>query len=153
MNICWNYLDKRSATISAIKDRSNMQYIIDHTDDEIKEEQSNMGGLRSPSIDGMPHGSDPGAGEDRLIAGIDEIDVLKERYRQALEYMDWFVPAWEHLSEDERFVLENVYTADEGSIGLAICAICERFGIERTSAYNKKNRALARLTTLLYGKG
>lgn len=153
MNISWSYLDKRSATISAIKDRSNMQYIIDHTDDEIKEARGSMGDLRSPAMDGMPHGSDPGAVEDRLIAGIDEIDILRERYRQALEYMDWFVPAWEHLSDDERYVLDNVYNADEGSVGYAICAICDRFGIERTSAYNKKNRALAKLTTLLYGKG
>lgn len=153
MNISWSYLDKRSATISAIKDRSNMQYIIDHTDDEIKEAKSGVGDLRSPVMDGMPHASDPGAGEDRLIASIDEIDILKERYRQALEYMDWFVPAWEHLSEDERYVLETIYNADEGSIGLAICTICDRYGIERTSAYNKKNRALAKLTTLLYGKG
>ena len=26
----------------------------------------------------------------RIIAAIDEIDVLRERYRQAKEYMEWF---------------------------------------------------------------
>ena len=30
--------------------------------------------------------------------------------------------------------------------------ICERFHIERTSAYKKMDRALSRLTLLLYGK-
>lgn len=34
----------------------------------------------------------------------------------------------------------------------AVGNICERFHIERSSAYNKKNRALARLALLLYGK-
>ena len=151
MNIVWRYLNKRSATISAIKDYGNMQYIIDHTDDEIKAERSRMCGLGSPALDGMPHAADPGTGEDRLVSSIDEIDVLKERYRQALEYMDWFVPAWEHLKEDERYVLETYYGEDD-SMGLAICSICDKFGIGRSSAYNRKNMALNHLTTLLFGK-
>ena len=153
MNISWSYLDKRSATISAIKDRGNMQYIIDHTDDEIKEAKRKMGDLRSPAMDGMPHGADPGAGEDRLIAGIDEIDILKERYRQALEYMDWFVPAWEHLSDDERYVLETFYGDDNEYGSNVIYDIARHFNIEHTSAYKRKNRALDHLTTLLFGKG
>lgn len=102
--------------------------------------------------DGMPHVSDPSAGEDRLIAGIEEIDVLKERYRQAVEYMAWFMPAWEQLSEDERYVLETFYDNEYG-INLAVYTICEKYGIERSSAYNKKNRALNHLTVLLFGKG
>ena len=153
MNISWSYLDKRSAAISAIKDRGNMQYIIDHTDDEIKEERSRMGDLRSPAMDGMPHGSDLGSGEERLIAGIEEIDILKERYRQALEYMDWFVPAWNHLSEDEQYVLETFYGCDNEYGDCVVTIIMDRFRIERSSAYRKKNRALNHLTTLLFGKG
>ena len=38
MSIIWKYLDKRSATVDAIKDYGSMQFIIDHTDDEIKAE-------------------------------------------------------------------------------------------------------------------
>ena len=152
MNICWKYLDKRAATAEAIKDYDSMQYIIDHTEDEIKEERNKMVSLASPVIDGMPHVSDPSAGEDRLIAGIEEIDVLKERYRQAVEYMAWFMPAWEQLSEDERYVLETFYDNEYG-INLAVYTICEKYGIERSSAYNKKNRALNHLTVLLFGKG
>ena len=36
MSIMWKYLDKRSATIAAIKDYDAMQFIINSTDDEIK---------------------------------------------------------------------------------------------------------------------
>ena len=35
MDIIWHYLDKRSAAVNALKDYSSMQYIIDHTDEEI----------------------------------------------------------------------------------------------------------------------
>ena len=36
MSVMWKYLDKRSATIAAIKDFDSMQFIIDSTDDEIR---------------------------------------------------------------------------------------------------------------------
>lgn len=151
MSIIWKYLDKRSAAVDALKDYSSMRFIIDHTDDEIKAAYEKMSGVSSPQFDGMPHSHNPQAVEDRIIKGIEEIDVLKERYRQAVEYMAWFRPAWEELTEDERYVLETFYS-DVDSQTNAVYDICDHFGIERSSAYNKKNRALGKLVTLLYGK-
>ncbi len=151
MSIVWKYLDKRSAAVDALKDYGSMKFIIDHTDDEIKAAYQKMGGVSSPQYDGMPHSHNPQAGEDRIIKGIEEIDVLKERYRQAMEYMEWFVPAWNELTEDERYVLE-VFYSDADSQTNAVYDICDHFGIERSSAYNRKNRALGKLVTLLYGK-
>ena len=152
MSIMWHYLDKRSATIKALGDYSSMKYIIDSTDEKTSEIQERMTSVGSPRMTGLPSAHNPQAGEDRLVKAIDEIDVLKERYRQALEYMEWFTPAWEELSEDERFVLEEFYWGTEEYQTDAVYAICERFNIERSSAYNKKNRALDKLTLLLYGK-
>ena len=151
MSIIWKYLDKRSAAVDALKDYGSMKFIIEHTDDEIKSAYEKISGVRSPQFDGMPHSHNPQAGEDRIIKGIEEIDVLKERYRQAAEYMAWFVPAWNELSEDERYVLETFYS-DADSQTNVIYDICDHFGIERSSAYNRKNRALGKLVTLLYGK-
>ncbi len=150
MSIMWKYLDKRSATIAAIKDYDAMQFIINSTDDEIKRVHEKMTSVGSPKCDGMPRTHNPQAGEERILAGIAEIDILKERYRQAVEYMDWFKPAWEQLSEEERYVLETFYMDAEES-GAAL-TISEELNIERSSAYNKKNRALDHLTMLLYGK-
>ena len=151
MTIAWTYLDKRGAAVDALKDFASMEYIIDnHVDDEeaIREDMTAVG---SPALGGQPSGHNPHGGEARLTAQIDEIDVLKERYRQALEYMAWFGPAWEKLGEDDRFVLGAFYQRD-GKQEDAIGEICDRYFIERSSAYNKKNRALAKLTLLLYGK-
>jgi hypothetical protein len=64
--------------------------------------------------------------------------------------MNWFKPAWEQLTEEERYVLETFYMDAEES-GAAL-TISEELNIERSSAYNKKNRALDHLTMLLYGK-
>lgn len=152
MNIVWQYLDKRAAAINALKDYSSMKYIIEHTDEDIATLNEEMSSPVSPVLNGMPSTHDPKAGEKRLIACINEIDVLKERYRQALEYMDWFQPAWDALTEDEQYVLKEFYLDDEQKKIDAVYNICDRFNIERSSAYNKKNRALQHLALLLYGK-
>lgn len=152
MSIVWKYLDKRAGAIAALKDFSSMKFIIDHTDEEIKRVCENMVGLGGTALDGMPRTHNPHAAEDRIINGISEIDVLKERYRQAAEYMAWFMPAWEELSDDERYVLETIYGQENDYGANAVYAICDRFSIERSSAYNKKNRALNHLVTLLFGK-
>lgn len=81
-----------------------------------------------------------------MINKIEEIDTLKERYRQALEYMAWFEPAWAQLSEDEQYLLERAYL-DE----VEVIAICDHLGIEKKTYYMHKKRALDHLKTLLYG--
>jgi hypothetical protein len=153
MNIIWHYLDKRSAVVDALKDYDSMQYIIDHTDEEIATVHDDLSSIGSPALSDMPRGPhNPLAVENRIIAGIDEIDVLKERYRQAVEYMAWFQPAWNELSEDERYVLQAFYRSDDERQTDAVYDICDHFNIERSSAYNKKNRAVQHLALLLYGK-
>ena len=152
MSIIWKYLDKRSAAVDALKDYSNMKFIISNTDDEIRAAFEKMSGVGSPQPDGMPHAHNPHAVEDRMVKGIEEIDVLRERYRQAVEYMEWFLPAWEELSEDDRYVLDAFYSEDNEYGSSAADDIADYFGIERASAYRRKNRALAKLTTLLFGK-
>lgn len=150
MSIIWKYLDKRSGTVQAIKDYQSMKFILTHTDQEIKDARERMETISSPSYDGMPKTKNPKANEERILKGISNIDILKERYRQAQEYMEWFEPAWEELSDDERYVLETFY--DEGDQTGSIYDICDHFNIERSSAYNRKNRAVAHLSVLLFGK-
>ena len=149
MHISWSFLDKRKGTVDAIESYKAMEFIIKTSGDDIEAARSKMEGVKSLQYDGMPHASNPQSAEDRILDGIAEIDVLKERYRQAVEYMDWFVPAWQQLSEDEQFVLEAFYVDDEVD---GVSCISNHYDIERSSAYNKKNRALNHLTTLLFGK-
>lgn len=152
MKIAWIYLDKKTAAIDALKDYSSMEYIIQNHPDEVEDVRDRMMALPSGASDGMPRQRDPHATEARLASSLDEIDVLKERYRRALEYMEWFGPAWDALSDDEQFVLSEFYLHDDCKQIDAIGNICDRFHIERSSVYKKKNRALEHLSTLLYGK-
>lgn len=153
MSIAWLYLDKRNAAINALKDFESMNYIIENTQSEIVSAQEDMTSLGSAAISDMPKGPhNPCAGENKIVKAMDTISLLNERYQRALEYMAWFRPAWLALSEDEQFVLSRFYMDDESRQADSVYDICDRFHIERTSAYKKKDRALARLTLLLYGK-
>lgn len=150
MHISWSFLDKRKAAISAIQAYPSMDFIIRNTDEDILKVRTTMEGVGSPSMDGLPHAHNPLTAEDRMITSIEEIDTLKERYRQAKEYMAWFKPAWNQLAEDDRYVLETFFMGDdENGAG---DEVADYFQIERASAYRKKSRAVDRLTSLLYGK-
>lgn len=129
-----------------------MVFILSHTDEEIKNTREQMNGISGPKFDGLPKAHNPQATEERIVNGVNEIDVLKERYRQAAEYMEWFKPAWEQLSEEERYVLEAFYSKDNAYGSGTIYTLAEHFHIDRNAAYKKKNRALDRLTVLLFGK-
>lgn len=152
MTIVWKYLDKRSATVAVLKDYHSMQFIIENTDEEIKNEHDRMVSLGGLAMDGMPHSHNPRAGEERILQGLEEIDVLKERYRQAVEYMHWFQPAWKELSNTEQDVLRAFYEDEDCYGANAVDVIAERYHVSRPSAYRKKERAVNHMMTLLYGK-
>jgi hypothetical protein len=42
MLIAWQYLDKKAAAVEALKDYNSMQYIIEHSDEDIYEVETRM---------------------------------------------------------------------------------------------------------------
>ena len=151
MNIAWVFLDKKLATVNALRAYDGMDHAIKHTDEDIRKVEERMRDTGSPKITGMPGGPhNPHATEQKIVDGIEEINTLKERYRQAVEYMKWFQPAWEHLSDEERDVLEMFYVDKKYGDGAAE-ALSEKYHIGRSSAYRVKDLAVKRLTQMLYG--
>lgn len=151
-NIPWQYIDKRAATINALKDYESMKYILQQTKEEIASAQERMTSIGSAALSDLPKGKrNPHAGEDRIVKAMDAIDILRERSRRAVAFMDWFQPAWNGLGEEEQFVLRHFFMEDATLQTDSVYEICERYHIERTSAYKKKDRALAHLALLLYG--
>lgn len=152
MSIMWNYLDKRRATVAALKDYDGMKFIIDSYQDDLKLAKEQMIGVSSPRYGFVPGGSKKdNPTEHRLLHGIDETTKLNERYQQAQLYFKWFEPAWQELSEDERFVLDVCYRTPNQSMNEGLTIVMDKYFIAKTTAYNRKNKALDHLTLLLYG--
>lgn len=88
--IALKYINKNAAAIAAIRDYNNMRFIINNTPQEIKDVYEKMSAPRTPKLSGMPSARNPQAGADKLAAQIDKLDILRERYSQAIEYMAWW---------------------------------------------------------------
>lgn len=144
--IGWTFLDKRDATVRVLENYDSMKFIIENTSDEIKRVTDKATSVGVPKYDDHVRSGNVHSGEDQVVNTIERIDILKERYRQALEYMAWFEPAWKKLNEDEQYILENLYLNE-----MDVSEICAHFNIERNAFYARKKRALDHLKTLLYG--
>ncbi|MGS6024543.1 hypothetical protein [Limosilactobacillus reuteri] len=84
MSIMWNYLDKRRATIAALKDYDGMKFIIDSYQDDLKLAKEQTIGINSPQYGFAPSGTNKdNPTEHRLLHGIDQTTKLNERYQQA----------------------------------------------------------------------
>lgn len=53
-------------------------------------------------LSGMPSSRNPQVGGDKL-------DILWERFSQAIEYMAWFEPAWSSMTDTEQRILSEFY--------------------------------------------
>lgn len=151
MHVMTKYLDTRKATINALEDFTVMELAAQGHDAQAATMIDDLTSPRSTQLDGMPHAHDPHAGEQRLAATLDKIDLLAQRTRQAREYLDWFLPAWQSLTGDDQYVL-NTFFLGEGSQDDRVMTIADHFYVERDTVYRKKNRALERLSVALYGK-
>lgn len=150
-DITWRYVDRRAAAINALRDYQTMEAIIESTPDDLKAIEANLPSLSSPILDGSRRAFNPTAVEDKILNHLERIDNRTRKYLQAKDYMAWFNPAWQALNDDERWMLEVFYLSEDEQRN-AVDDICEHFAIERSSAYNKKNRALERFAALLYGR-
>lgn len=152
MHVMSKYLDTYKATLAALDDYQTMVNILETTDQAIKDTYDRLTTVGSQRLDGMPHAPNPHAGEDRIASTLDRVDAYRERYTQAREYMDWFLPAWGVLSEDDRFVLDTFFfAADDISQEDRARAVADHFYVERETAFRRRTKAVHRLATALYG--
>ena len=85
MHIYWKYIDKRQATISALRDRPYMEYILANTEAQVKEAYDSVTDTKGISLEHTTTPVDPHAGESKIAGMLDKIDLMQERYREAYE--------------------------------------------------------------------
>ncbi|MDD7465143.1 MAG: hypothetical protein PUK59_02750 [Actinomycetaceae bacterium] len=151
-DITWRYIDRQGATIKALRDYATMETIIDNTPDDLKAIEADLPGLSSPVMDGSRRAFNPTAAEDKILGHLERIDNRTRKYLQAKDYMAWFNPAWQALTDEERDVLEVCFLSGYESATDAICEVQDRLHVERSTAYNRRKTALDHLTSLLYGR-
>jgi hypothetical protein len=148
--IALKYINKNAATVAAIRDYENMRFIINNTPQEIKDVYEQMASPRGPKLTGLPSARNPQAGADKLAAQIDKLDILRERYSQAIEYMAWFEPAWSSMTDTEQHILSEFYMCDNQKSGATYRLMSELSYSER-KIEQMRSDALKHLRILLFG--
>ena len=153
MNVAWMYLDKEAAAIKALKDFERVEKVIESYQGRLEEARTRMLSSRTPVLS-HAHASSAGAStaEDVIAETIDTIDAIKENYRQAVAFMQWFLPAWNALDDDERSVMTAFYQHVYENKTAMLYDVSAELGVERASVYRLKDKAVKRLAQLLYGK-
>lgn len=85
-----------------------------------------------------------------MATQLDKIDILRDRYSQALEYMSWFEPAWSSLTDTEQYILSEFYPGDNQNSG-ATYRLMDELSYSESHAERLRSWALSHLRCLLYG--
>jgi len=149
--IVWKYVDKINATINALKDYKNMQRIVEITPARIREAVTK----ESISLCNDNCAEANSEFDNRwqgvvIMAEPDSLDVMKERYRQAAEFMEWFKPAWDSLSNDEKLLLSEFYCKEQSKT-YASMRLAEKMNYEERQIRRLRDKAVKRLSVLLFG--
>lgn len=83
MSIAWNYLDKRSAAMAALKDYRSMKAILATTAEEIANVRQDMVRIGGMCFEESAHGArNPQAGEMRTpLSKITSTGEIEQRFR------------------------------------------------------------------------
>ena len=146
----WYSLDKEKATIEALMEYEHMTCIINLTPDEIKTWEERLISPGSSVIDGLPKPMNPHGREHMVVNGLLKINLMYQRYRQALEYMAWFKPAWDVLTEEEQIILSAYYMTGQNK-KYAVEDLASKLYISQSNISRRKMKALKHLRILLFG--
>ena len=115
---------------------------------EIKRLELDALRIRSATGDGTPVRGGGSAREDMLLSNI----VHREELERALEMARMWVAlvdaGMDPLTPEERLVLERFYMRPErGNVE----RLCQELGCEKSTVYNRRDKALRRFMLALYG--
>ena len=151
MTISLTYIDKRAATINVLKDFNSMCRIIDSYPYDTEEVKAFLTGTNITTPVQLKEQSNPRASENKIAATLDLAEVVEKRYQQAMAYMLWFKPAWDGLSEENRYLLTEFFLREDTCRAETLQRVIHHLRFERTAIYNRRDQAIAALARLLFG--
>jgi hypothetical protein len=148
--IIWDYVSKKHIAIKAIKDYKNMLKIVEITPGGIKEKRESITSPGSPNFEALSGARNPKSLENKIVNFLSSVDVISARYNRALEFLEWFEPAWNSLEDLERYVLMEFYCGEAGGGNTAIRLSLELNYSER-QIYRLKTEVLDKFSMILLG--
>lgn len=115
---------------------------------EVKRLEVDARAIRGARTDGTPVKGGGSGREDALINNIAHRQELTWALEQAKYWVDITRRGLETLTPEEKLVLQRFYlTPEQGSVQ----RLCMELGVEQSSIYRKRDKALRKFALALYG--
>ena len=149
--IAYKFVDWEQTTIRALKSYEAMKHCIDTADEALLKADDRLYSLKGATTGKEPVQGGGSRPEDAWATAIDHKTVIMDKLGKAKEYMAWFQPAWDKLTEPERVVLYERWIVHRDDKGGWVNSVKARLFIEQSQCYERSSEALERLCMLLYG--
>ncbi|MDE6590070.1 MAG: hypothetical protein K2K53_06960 [Oscillospiraceae bacterium] len=142
-------MDWKREAIDKLKNYEARRAALESIPTEIKRLELAYAGIRSAATDSTPvSGGGGNRREDSMLSNIVHRDELKRRLKEAKLWVAQVDKALAVLDDEERLVLDKFYIhRAKGNVG----ELCERLNLEKTAVYDRRDKALRRVTIALYG--
>lgn len=138
----------KNEAIDRLSRYNAMHQAVENIPKELTRLEKAVQGLRSVQPGKMAGTGNPGPEDDVLIGNIIKRQELAEAYENARVWVDTTNCALDILPREERRILQGMYISPQKG---AVSMLCEELGMEQSSIYRKRDKALYQFTMALYG--
>ena len=148
------YIDFIATTKRILRDYEDKIWQLEQYKKQIKEIDGDMTSAKNKVLSSVRVSGGSSQSEDVLVKKIDKKILLEKGLKKVNHYTDVFLPAWERLTEEERYLLSERYVHPrryKNACGEWVISVVAKLHISRSEAYRRSDDALERLTNLLWG--
>lgn len=138
----------RAEAIEKLKHYDAMRQATMNIPMELKRLKLDAQSIRTAKYTGASGKCDPRGRENALVNNLEQRQALTRSLQRARSWLQVTDRAMSALSEEEELILHRLYVCPErGAMG----RLCNELGVETSSVYRKRDRALQRFTLALFG--
>ena len=138
----------KNEAMEKLRQYDAMCHALRNIPEEISRLKMDASSLRGATTDATPVKGGGSRREEALINNLIERQELEWTLQQVKRWLRVTERGLSVLPEDERLVLQRMYIYPERGAADRLCA---ELGLEQSSVYRKRDQALYRFTTALYG--
>lgn len=141
-------MDWKTEAKEKLRRYNAMQNAISSIPQEIKRLEIEYQSIRSSRTDGTPVKGGGSGREDALLNNLVNRQELEWSLKQAQKWKQVTDQALSVLDDEDQLVLRLLYISPTNN---SMATLCKELGCEKTSVYNKRDKALHTFTIALYG--
>lgn len=138
----------KSEAIEKLRKYDAMRQAVQNIPEEISRLEIAACSIRSAQTDGTPVKGGGNGREDMLLNNFVHRQELEWSYQQAQSWLKSADRALGALTPEEKLVLHRFYICPQRG---GVDRLCDQLGVEQSSVYRKRDKALRKFTVALYG--